>query len=75
MQQLVVKFIALSYRHCSTCFGHLLCPSSGARQPAVAVSGFRINVEVEVFSAVVGLLANRPRLRTLSVRQSNKFYD
>jgi len=22
MQQLTVKFIALSYRHCSTCFGH-----------------------------------------------------
>jgi len=22
MQQSIVKFIALSYRHCSTCFGH-----------------------------------------------------
>ena len=33
------------------------CPSSGARQTAVAASGFRMNVEVEVFSAVVGLLA------------------
>jgi hypothetical protein len=37
------------------------CPSSGARQTAVAASGFRMNVEVEVFSAVVGLLSNRPR--------------
>jgi len=55
MQQSIVKFIALSYRHCSTCFGALLCPSSGARQTAVVASGFRTNVEVEVFSAVVGL--------------------
>jgi len=34
----------------------LLCPTSGARQTAVAASGFRMNVEVEVFSAVAGLL-------------------
>jgi hypothetical protein len=37
-------------------FRALQCPSSGARQPAVAASGFSMNVEVEVFSAVVGLL-------------------
>jgi hypothetical protein len=42
-----------------------VCPSSGARQTAVAASGFRMNVEMEVFSAVVRLLANRPRLRKL----------
>jgi hypothetical protein len=42
------------------------CPSSGARQTAIVASGFRMYVEVEVFSAVVGLLVtNRPRLRTL----------
>jgi len=46
-------------------FRALQCPSSGARQTVVATSGFRMNVEVEVFSAVVGVLANRPRLRTL----------
>jgi len=46
-------------------FRALPCPSSGARETAVAASGFRMNVEVEVFSAVVVLLANRPRLRTL----------
>jgi len=50
-------------------FRALLCPSSGARQTAVAASGFRMNVEVEAFSAVVGLLVvlvtNRARLRTL----------
>ena len=43
-------------------FRALQCPSSGARQTAVVASGFRMNVEVEVFSAVVGLLTNRPRL-------------
>ena len=32
------------------------CSSSGARQTAAAASGFHMNVEVEVFSAVVGLL-------------------
>jgi len=37
-------------------FRALLCPSSGARQTAVAASGFLMNVEVEVF---------RGRLRTL----------
>ena len=42
-------------------FRALLCPSSGARRTAVAASGFRMNVEVEVFSAVVGLLVtNKP---------------
>ena len=35
-------------------FRALQCPSSRARQTAVAASGFRMNVEVEVFSAVVG---------------------
>jgi hypothetical protein len=39
-------------------FWALLCPSSGARQTAVAASGFRMNVEVEVFSPMVGLLVN-----------------
>ena len=43
-------------------FRALLCPSSGACQTAVAASGFRMNVEVEVFSAVVGLLVKTLRL-------------
>jgi hypothetical protein len=37
-------------------FRALQCPSSGARPIAVAASGFRMNVVVKVFSAVVGLL-------------------
>jgi len=42
-------------------FWALQCPSSGARQTTVAASGFRMNVEVEVFSSVVGLLVtNKP---------------
>jgi len=53
MKQSIVKFIALSYRHCSTCFGNYDNPSPEARQTAVAASGFSMNVEVEVFSAVV----------------------
>jgi len=56
MQQSIVKFIALSYRHCSTCFGHYYAHHQEPRQTAVAASGFRMNVEVEVLSAVVGLL-------------------
>jgi hypothetical protein len=36
-------------------FRALQCPSSGACQTAVAASGFCMNVEVEVFSGVVGL--------------------
>ena len=39
-------------------FRALQCPSSGARQTAVAASGFRMNVEVEVFLAVVGLFVS-----------------
>ena len=46
-------------------FRALLCPSSGPRQTAVAASGFRMDMEVDVISAVVGLLlTNRPRLKT-----------
>ena len=41
-------------------FRALQCPLSEARQTAVAASGFRMNVEVEVFSAVVGLLVKTP---------------
>jgi hypothetical protein len=37
-------------------FWALQCPSSGARQTVVAASGFHMNVGVEVFSTVVGLL-------------------
>jgi len=56
MQQSVVKFYCFVVQTLLNMFWALLCPSSGARQTAVAASGFRLNVEVDVFSAVVGLL-------------------
>ena len=58
MQQSIVKFYCFVVQTLLNMFWALLCPSSGARQTAVAASGFRMNVEVEVFSAVVGSLVN-----------------
>jgi hypothetical protein len=53
MQQSIVKLYCFVVQTLLNMFRALLCPSSGARQTAVAASGFRMNVEVEVFSAVV----------------------
>ena len=53
MQQSIVKCYCFVVQALLNMFRALLCPSSGARQTAVAASGFRMNVEVEVFSAVV----------------------
>jgi hypothetical protein len=53
MQQSVVKFDYFVVQTLLNMFRALLCPSSGARQTAVAVSSFRMDVEVEVFLAVV----------------------
>jgi hypothetical protein len=57
MQQSIVKFYCFVVQTLLNMFWALLCPSSEARQTAVAASGFRMNVWVDVFSAVVGLLA------------------
>jgi hypothetical protein len=59
MQQSVVKFIAYSHRRCSTCFGKHYAHHQELFQTAVTDSGFRLNAEVDVFPAVVGLL-NKP---------------
>jgi hypothetical protein len=56
MQQSIIKFCCFVVQTLLNMFQALLCPSSGARQTAIAASGFRMNVEVEVFSAMVGLL-------------------
>jgi len=56
MQQSIVKFYCFVVQTLLNMFRALLCPSSGACQTAVAASGFHMNVEVDVFSAVVGLL-------------------
>ena len=47
MQQSIVKFYWFVVQTLLNMFRALLCPSSGARQTAVAASGFRMNVEVE----------------------------
>jgi len=61
MQQAIVKFYCFVVQTLLNMFRALLCPSSGARQTDFAASGFRMNVEVKVFSAVVGsLVTNKP---------------
>jgi hypothetical protein len=70
MQQSVVKFYYFVVQTLLNMFRTLQCPSSGARQTAVAAFGFRINVQVEVFSAVAGRRTNRPRMRTLPTPHS-----
>jgi hypothetical protein len=59
MQQSVVKFYCFVVQTLLNMFWASQCPSTGARQTAVAAPGSRMNVEVEVFSAVVGLLVGR----------------
>jgi hypothetical protein len=56
MQQSVVKLYYFVVQTLFDMFRALVCPSSGARQTAVAASDFRMNVEVDVLSAVVGLV-------------------
>jgi len=58
MQQSTVKFYFFVVQTLLNMFRALLCPSSGARQTAVAASGFRMNVEVDVFSAAPNMPAN-----------------
>jgi hypothetical protein len=53
-------------------FRALQCPSSGARQTAVAASGFRMNVQMEVFSAVVGLLTTGCLIRVIEGARNHK---
>jgi hypothetical protein len=53
MQQSIVKLYCFSVQTLLNMFRALLCPSSGARQTAVSAYAFLMNVEVEVFSAVV----------------------
>jgi hypothetical protein len=60
MQQSTAKFYYFVVQTLLNISRALLFPSSGASQTDVAASGFRMNVEVDVFSAVVGLLVNKP---------------
>jgi hypothetical protein len=56
MQQSIIKFYYFVVQILLNMFQALLCPSSGAHQTAFAASRFRMDVEVEEFSAMVGLL-------------------
>jgi hypothetical protein len=60
MQKLIVKFYFFVVQTLLNMFRALQYPSSGARQTAIAASGFCMNVEVNVFLAVVGLLVKYP---------------
>jgi hypothetical protein len=51
MQQSIAKLYYFVVQTLVNMFRALLFPSSGARRTAVAASGFRLNVEVYVFSA------------------------
>jgi hypothetical protein len=66
MQQSVVKFIAQSHRRCSTCFRHYYAHNQELFQTANPASGFRINAEVDVFPAMVGLLVGKQCLPTVT---------
>jgi len=45
-------------------FRALKCPSTGARQTAVAASGFRMNVEVEVENTSTSTFIRKPEATT-----------
>jgi hypothetical protein len=49
MQQSIVKFIAWSHRHCSTCFGHYYAHHQELFQTSVAASSFHMKAEVDFF--------------------------
>ena len=88
MQQSIVKFYYFVVQTLLNMFRVLLCPSSGARQTAVAASGFCMNVEAENTStstfirkpeattAVIELLmmcGKTPKTRSaVNKRQDNK---
>ena len=53
-------------------FWSLLCPSSGVRHTALTASGFHMNVEVEVFSAV---LRTRPPPHSYGNQRLQRQFD
>ena len=58
MQQSVLKFYCFVVETLLNMFRALQCPSSGARKTAVAASGCRMNMEVEVFCNVRNMLSS-----------------
>ena len=91
MQKPIVKFITLSYRHCSTCFGHHNAhhqePVKLPSQPLVSVWMWRLRTLPpphsygnqrlrRQFDGLLMMGIVMPETCwAVSVRQSNKFYD
>jgi hypothetical protein len=73
MQQSIVKFYCFLVQALFNMFRALQCPSSGARQTAVAASGFRMNVKVEVFSADHGVVMPRNMLSSVCTTKQYNF--
>jgi len=75
MQQSIVKFIALSYRHCSTCFGHLLTnrPRLRTLPPPHSYGNQRLQRQFDGL-LMMGIVMPET-CWPVSVRQSNNFYD
>ena len=78
MQQSIVKFYCFVVQTLLNMFRALLCPSSGARQTAVAASGFHINplnAELNPICRLLALLGahhflhvSRIRVKSLTLR-------
>jgi hypothetical protein len=64
MQQSSAKFYFFVVQTLLNMFRALPCPSSGARQSAVAASGFRMNVEVEAEKTSTSTLIRKPEAAT-----------
>ena len=73
MQQSIVKFIALSYRHCSTCFGHYNRPRLRKLPPPHSYGNQRLQRQFDGL-LMMGIIMPET-CWAVSVRQSNKFYD
>jgi hypothetical protein len=65
-----LKFIALSRRHRSTCFGYYCAPHQEPPPTAFAAAGYSMIAGLDVLQAVVGLLVNQTQLEARLTRQS-----
>jgi hypothetical protein len=64
MQQSIIKFIALTYRHCSTCFGHYSVHSYGNQR-----------LQRQFYVLLMMGIVMPETCWAVSVQQGNKFYD
>jgi len=75
MQKSIVKFIALSYRHCSTCFRHLLANRPRLRTLPSPHSYGNQRLQRQFDGLLMMGMVMPETCWAVSVRQSNKFYD